>query len=76
MYPTLLAYCQEMGAALARLLAYAGAIVVLGLIAAKMCGPPPVEAAVAVTIERADWLAATGAPQLRGRHETREPYFF
>jgi hypothetical protein len=74
MYPTLLAYCQEMGAALARLLAYAGAIVALGLIAAKMCAPPPVEAATAS--ERADWLAATGAPELRGRHATREPYFF
>ena len=76
MYPSLLAYCQEMGATLARLLAYAGAVVALGMIAAKMCGPPRVEAAVAVTIERADWLAATGAPELRGRHETREPYFF
>jgi len=70
MYPTLLACCQEMGAALARLLAYVGAVVALGLIAAKMCAPPRVEAAVAVTIERADWLAATGAPELRGRQGT------
>ena len=70
MYPTLLACCQEMGAALARLLAYVGAVVALGLIAAKMCAPPRVEAAVVVTIERADWLAATGAPELRGRQGT------
>ena len=75
MYPTLLAFCNEMSAMLARLLGYVCAIVALGMIAAKMCGPPRVEAAVAVTIERADWLAATGAPELRGRHETREPYF-
>jgi hypothetical protein len=75
-YPTLLAFCNEMGATLARLLGYTGAIVALGMIAAKMCGLPPAEAAVEVTIERADWLTATGAPKLRGRHETREPYFF
>jgi len=70
MYPTLLACCQEMGAALARLLAYAGAVVALGLIAAKMCAPPRVKAAVVVMIERADWIAATGAPELRGRQGT------
>jgi hypothetical protein len=71
-YPTLLAFCNEMSAMLARLLGYVCAIVALGVIAAQMCGLPRVEAAV----ERADWLAATGAPELRGRHETREPYFF
>lgn len=75
MYPTLLACCNEMSAMLARLLGYVCAIVALGVIAAQMCGLPRVEAAVE-PIERADWLAATGAPELRGRHETREPYFF
>jgi hypothetical protein len=45
-YPTLLAFCNEMSATLARLLAYLGAIFVLGVIAAKMCGLPWVEAAV------------------------------
>ena len=62
----LLAFCNEMSAMLARLLAYVGAVVALGMIAAQMCGPPRVEAAVE-PIERADWLAATGAPELRGR---------
>ena len=35
MYPTLLAFCNEVSATLARLLAYIGAIVVLGLAAAR-----------------------------------------
>ncbi len=55
MYPTLLAFCNEMSATLARLLAYLGAIVVLGIVAAKMCGLPRVEAAVEPAASR-DWI--------------------
>jgi len=75
-YPTLLACCNEMGAMLGRLLGHVCAIVALGLIAAKLCGLPRVEAAVEpmagrdVRIERADWLAATGTIELRGRQGT------
>jgi hypothetical protein len=85
-YPTLLAFCNEMSAMLARLLGHVCAIVALGVIAAQMCGLPRVEAAVepmaardwinivhphrAFAAERVDWLAATGAPELRGRQGT------
>ena len=55
MYPTLFAFCNEMSATLARLLAYLGAIVVLGLVAAKMCGLPRVEAAVEPATRQA-WI--------------------
>ena len=71
MYPTLLAFCNEMSATLARLLAYVGAIVVLGLVAARMCGLPRVEAAVEplaprgwITLERPHRAFALILPEL------------
>ena len=76
MYPTLLAFCNEMSATLARLLAYVGAIVVLGLVAARMCGLPRVEAAVEplaprswITIERPHRAFALILPELPGEPE-------
>jgi hypothetical protein len=71
MYPTLPGFCNEMSAMLARLLAYVGAIVVLGILVAKMCGLPRVEAAVEplaprgwITVERPHRAFALFLPEL------------